>query len=136
MSRPYGNTPRGGRRQPEAALPVEIQVNMRERHTMEQLALEVQRALAMVEEFGAFGVESFRFRLLPLDADGRPVILRDGQGKAVTAIHIPEQGPDLFTARTSQASAYCQPPSLSPQRRCGPLRSPVHERHGEKARPG
>jgi hypothetical protein len=80
-----------GRKQPEEPQATEIQVNIHERHTIEQIALEVQRALAMVQDYGAIGLEKFRFRLLPLDAEGLPMILRNGQGHQVTAINIPEK---------------------------------------------
>lgn len=44
----------------------------------------------MVQDYGASGMEKFRFRLLPLDAQGAPMILRDGQGGQVTIINIPD----------------------------------------------
>jgi hypothetical protein len=94
LSRQYGKIPRGGRKQPEASQPAEIQVNITGRHTMEQLALEVQRALAMVQDFGAAGLEKFRFRLLPLDARAEPTILRDRAGQIVTTINIPDEPPE------------------------------------------
>ena len=90
MSRPYGRRPPSSGKQPDAPAATEIQVNITGRHTMEQLALEVQRALAMVEDYGATGLENFRFRLLPLDHDGVPVVLRDEQGQQVTVINIPD----------------------------------------------
>ena len=79
-----------GRKQPDIPQPVEIQVNITDRHSIEQIALEVQRALAMVQDYGAAGLEKFRFRLLPLDLEGEPIILRDGQGEPVTIINIPD----------------------------------------------
>lgn len=93
MSRPYGKRPSANRKQPDAPQAVEIQVNITERHTMEQVALEVQRALAMVQDYGAVGVEKFRFRLLPLDRDGMPMVLRNEQDQQVTAINIPDVPP-------------------------------------------
>lgn len=90
MSHPYGKFARSGGKGPEAPQPVEIQVNITDRYTIEQLALEVQRALAMVQDYGAIGLEKFRFRLLPLDHDGAPMVLRDEQGRAVTVINIPD----------------------------------------------
>lgn len=90
MSRPYGKLPPGGRKKPDAPEATEIQVNITGRHTSEQIALEVQRALAMVQDYGAIGLEKFRFRLLPLDEEGAPMILRDGQGQQVTVINIPD----------------------------------------------
>ncbi len=76
---------------PEAPQATEIQVNITGRHTVEQLALEVQRALAMVQDYGATGMEKFRFRLLPLDEQAAPMILRDRAGEQVTVINIPDE---------------------------------------------
>lgn len=90
MSRAYGKRPSSSRNQPAMQQPIEIQVNITGRHTMEQLALEVQRALAMVQDYGAAGLEKFRFRLLPLDKEAQPTVLLDEQGNQVTTINIPD----------------------------------------------
>ena len=90
MSPPYGKPPARRSRPTQAVQPGEIQNNITGRHTMEQLALEVQRALAMVQDYGAFGIEKFRFRLLPLDAQARPTVLPDEHGHQVMAINIPD----------------------------------------------
>ena len=91
MSRPYGKTPMHGRKQPGAEQATEIQVNITDRHSIEQIALEVQRALAMVQDYGVVGLEKFRFRLMPLDEKAEPMILRDMQGRQVLTINIPDQ---------------------------------------------
>ncbi len=69
---------------------------------MEQLALEVQRALAMVQDYGAVGLEKFRFRLLPLDAKAAPMVLRDRQGQPVQVINIPDEPSRRRIGRTSR----------------------------------
>ena len=94
MARLYGKYPAKGRQQPAVAQLGEIQVNITGRHTIEQLALEVQRALAMVQDYGAAGVERFRFRLLPLDEDAVPKALHDAHGQPVTTINIPDTPPE------------------------------------------
>ena len=90
MPRSYGTLPSRSRKQHSGAEATEIQVNITGRHTMEQLALEVQRALAMVQDYGVIGLEKFRFRLLPMDADAKPMILRNELGQQVTTINIPD----------------------------------------------
>jgi len=90
LSRAYGKFPAKHRNQGAPQQATEIQVNITGRHTIEQLALEVQRALAIVQDFGTFGVEKFRFRLLPMSQDAEPMILRDEQGRQVTVINIPD----------------------------------------------
>ncbi len=114
MPRQYGRMPPGGRKQPDAPQPVEIQVNLTRRHTMEQLALEVQRALAMVEDYGAAGVEAFRFRLLPLDDKAKPLILRDEQGRQVTKISIPAE-PEQPPYRANEPGVGVKLGELQPQ---------------------
>ena len=86
-----GNCRRGGSEMPEALQPTKVQVNITGRHTVEQLALEIQKAVAMVRAYGATRLEKFRFRLLPLDQKAAPMILRDGQERQMTVINLPEE---------------------------------------------
>lgn len=91
MSRPYGRTPRSDPKAPAAPASLEIQINLTERHTIEQLALELQRAVAILQDYGAVGVERFRMRLQPLGEDGMPIALFDDDGQQITVIDIPEK---------------------------------------------
>jgi hypothetical protein len=82
---------RNGRKPPAAPAPSELQINLTERHTYEQLSLELQRVVAILQDHGVYGVEKFRMRLLPLDEQGNPVALFDEDGQQITVIDIPEK---------------------------------------------
>jgi hypothetical protein len=93
MTRSYGKTHRPARQQPIAP-PAEIQINITGRHTLEQLSLEVQRAIERLNVHGVAGVEKFRIRLLPLDDAGAPVAVWDDHGQQVLTINIPDLPPE------------------------------------------
>ena len=94
----YGRTYRS--RAPKA-VPVppagegEVLIAIHGRHTLEQLARELAIAVERLRDAGAYGVEKFRIRLEPRDEDGQPVILRDGAGKPISKIQIPEPPVEL-----------------------------------------
>ena len=90
MTRNYGRIPRGGRKSETPAEPTEIRLVIAQTYTWEQFALEVQRAFHQVQEYGATGLVRFRAQLMPLDENGKPMMLYDQHGQPVTAIHIPE----------------------------------------------
>lgn len=92
MTRSYGKTKRPNR-QPPIALPAEIQINITGRHTLEQLSLEVQRAIERLNVYGITGVEKFRVRLLPLDETAAPMSVLDDHGQQVLTINIPDLPP-------------------------------------------
>ena len=93
MSRPYGKIPRKGAK-PVAAPPAEIQINIAGRHTIEQLSLELQRALARLQEHDVYGVQKVRIRLQPLDEQGNSMALWREDGQAIELIEIPEPPPE------------------------------------------
>ena len=93
MTGSYGKTPRP-RRQPPTAPTAEIQINITGRHTLEQLSLEVQRAIARLQDHGIAGVEKFRVRLLPLDEAAAPMAVWDDDGQQVLTINIPDLPPE------------------------------------------
>ena len=93
MTRSYGRTQRPNR-QPSIALPAEIQINITGRHTLEQLSLELQRAVARLQDYGITGVEKFRVRLLPLDEAAAPISVLDDHGQQVLTINIPDLPPE------------------------------------------
>ena len=93
MTRSYGKTPRP-RRQPPSAPTAEIQINITGRHTLEQLSLEVQRAIARLQDHGIDGVEKFRVRLLPLDEAAASMAVWDDDGQQVLTINIPDLPPE------------------------------------------
>ena len=103
MSRPYGKMPRHRRKAPAAAAPAEVQINLTERHTLEQLFLELQRAVAILQDHGVAGVEKFRMRLLPLDEAAAPMALIDDKRQRVLTINIPEVPAEKPYRTTSQA---------------------------------
>lgn len=91
MSRPYGRMPRQGSKAPAAPAALEVQINLTERHTLEQVSLELQKAIAILQDHGVYGVEKFRMRLQPLDDQAKPVALFDETGQQITVIDIPEK---------------------------------------------
>lgn len=96
MDKRYGKMPRprSAKAAPPSLADGEVLIAIHGRHTIEQLARELQIALARLEDAGAHGVEKFRIRLEPRDACGQPVILRDGAGKPITRMQIPEPAPE------------------------------------------
>ncbi len=94
MARQYGRIPRGGGKAASPAEPAEIRLVIAQTYTLEQFALEVQRAFHQVQEYGATGLVRFRAQLMPLDENGQPMTLYDQHGQPVTAIHIPEMSPE------------------------------------------
>ena len=93
MTRSYGKTPRPSRKLPTAPS-AEIQINIIGRHTLEQLSLEVQRAIERLNVHGVTGVERFRVRLLPLDNAAAPMTLWNEHGQQIQAINIPDLPPE------------------------------------------
>ena len=67
---------------PAAASP-EIHINLTERHTLERLLLELQRAIKILQNRGITGVEKFRMRVLPLDDQAQPAALFDESGHQI-----------------------------------------------------
>ena len=141
MSRSYGRILRGGQKTPTTPASLEIQINLTERHTIEQLLFELQRAVHIVQERGAIGVERFRMRLQPLGEDGKPVALLDDDGQQITVIDIPEK-PKAGPWRPNEPGSACslrnralgaQRPAPAQVRRPG---QPVTIPHASKARPG
>lgn len=111
--KPYGRTSRP--RQPKAPTQPqlaegEILIAIHGRHTLEQLARELQIAIARLHDGGAYGVEKFRIRLEPRDSKGQPVILRNRDSEQIRVIQIPEPEakppyrPGPYGAPTSAAS--------------------------------
>jgi hypothetical protein len=93
MTRNYGRMKRPARQEPTAP-PAEIQINITGRHTLEQLSLELQRAVARLQDHGITGVEKFRARLLPLDEAAAPMAAWDQHGQQVLTINIPDLPPE------------------------------------------
>ncbi len=93
MTRSYGKPARSSR-QPPTAPPAEIQINITGRHTLEQLSLELQRAIERLNVHGITGVERFRVRLLPLDDAAAPMTVWDAHGQQVQTINIPDLPPE------------------------------------------
>lgn len=92
MARTYGKIPRGGKKKKPAAAPLtsEILIAIHGRHTLEQLARELQIAVARLQDHGVHGVEKFRIRLEMRDREGEPMAAWDPEGKPVRLIQIPE----------------------------------------------
>lgn len=93
MARSYGKIPRGGKRE-QPAPPAEIRIRIPGRHTLEQLSLDLQRAVARLQEHNVYGVQNFRIQLQPLDQDGKPIGLWTEDGNPVEVINIPEPKPE------------------------------------------
>jgi hypothetical protein len=93
MKQPYGKYQRGKAKpsiQPAASVIVEIHG----RHTLEQFSLELQKAVARLQERGAFGIEECRFTINPLDEKGVLMALHNADGEAMTRIDIGAPPPD------------------------------------------
>ncbi len=90
MTRSYGKIPRKGHKaQPPPS--AEIQINITGRHTLEQLSLELQKALARLQEHDVYGVQKVRIRLQPLDEKGQGVSLWKETGEPLETIQIPDE---------------------------------------------
>lgn len=88
MSRSYGKIPRGGRKDQPAA-PADLQINITGRHTLEQLSMELQKAIAQLQEQHVYGVQKVRIRLEALDTKGELIALYDEDGRPIPLIQIP-----------------------------------------------
>lgn len=128
MGHSYGKMPRrqgkknGG--QPPDPSPSELLIAVHGRHTLEQLAREMQMVIARLQDLGVYGVEKFRIRLETRDHQGQPSFTSDRAGERVKVIQINEPasppylpGPYDLPQKTAAPAADSSPPSGKPFRR-------------------
>ena len=88
MTKPYGKIPRKSHKaQPPPS--AELQINITDRHTLEQFSHELQKVIGRLQEHDVYGVQRISISLETLDDKGERVAYSDA-GKPVQLIQIPE----------------------------------------------
>jgi hypothetical protein len=90
MKQPYGKIPRGGRTKPAPSAD-RLMIEIRDRHTLEQFSLELQKMIARLQEHGAHGVEACSVYLKPLDDKGERIALWNEKGEPISRLEISAQ---------------------------------------------
>jgi len=95
MKQPYGKIPRGSKAKtlPSAD---RLIIEIRDRHTLEQFSLELQKMIARLQEHGAHGVEACTVYLKPLDDKGERIALWNEKGEPISRLEVsllPESPP-------------------------------------------
>jgi hypothetical protein len=93
MKQPWGEFKRG-KAKPPTPPPASVIVKIHGRHTLEQFSLELQKAVARLQEQHVFGIEECRFTINPLDEKGQPMALRDAKGEFMSRLEIGAPPPD------------------------------------------
>jgi len=87
MKQPYGTFKKGKATAPPSA--DRVVIDIRDRHTIEQMSLELQKMLARLHDLGAYGIEACSIYLKPLDEKGEVIALYDAKGKQVMKLQFP-----------------------------------------------
>lgn len=65
-----------------------LAIDIRDRHTLEQFSLELQKMIARLQEHGAHGVEACTVYLKPLDNKGERIALWNEKGEAISRLEV------------------------------------------------
>jgi hypothetical protein len=87
MKQPYGKMSKAKTTKGPSA--DRLVIDIRDRHTIEQMSLELQKMLATLHDLGAYGMEACTIYLKPLDQKGELIALYDEKGSQITRLQFP-----------------------------------------------